>query len=42
MIGLGLVDELGGLLAVDVFGKLTVKKSVLHVELMNRPAMRGG
>jgi hypothetical protein len=34
------IDEPRGLLVVDFFGKIAVKKGVFDVELMNRPISR--
>ena len=42
MIRIGGVDKARWLLAVDSLLQVTVKECVLHVELMDRPGVRGG
>jgi hypothetical protein len=42
VVGSGRVDETRRLLAVDSLLKVTMKESVLHIELVKRPATRRG
>ena len=42
MIRIGGVDKARWLLAVDNLLQVTVKKCVLHIELMDQPGVRGG
>lgn len=42
MVGVFFVDEAGGLMAVDAFGKFAVEECILDVELVHRPSSNGG